>query len=183
MSVKDDVITEIIKIEGGYVNDPYDSGGETKYGITESVARTAGYAGPMIDLPYDLAFQIYAARYWAPIRGDSIEMVDEYIAREVADTAVNMGVHRAATFLQRSLNVLNNRATLWADLTVDGQIGGKTIASLQLCHDKRADGMSVLLTMLNCLQGAKYVELAEAREKDEKFIYGWFRNRVYLTGH
>jgi hypothetical protein len=40
------------------------------------------------------------------------------------------------------------------------------------------DGQVVLLRMLNALQGAFYIELAERREKDETFIYGWFRARV-----
>ena len=35
MHFKDEAIKNIIKIEGGYVDDPSDSGGETKYGITK----------------------------------------------------------------------------------------------------------------------------------------------------
>jgi len=35
-----------------------------------------------------------------------------------------------------------------------------------------------LYKMLNALQGAYYIELAERREKDEDFIYGWFKHRV-----
>ena len=31
----DDIIDIVIKHEGGYVNDPTDLGGETKYGITK----------------------------------------------------------------------------------------------------------------------------------------------------
>jgi hypothetical protein len=34
--------------------------------------------------------------------------------------------------------------------------------------------------MLNSLQGSSYVEIAERREKDEKWIYGWFKNRVVM---
>ena len=41
--LKDDTINHIIEIEGGYVNDPNDSGGETNYGVTEKVARDNGY--------------------------------------------------------------------------------------------------------------------------------------------
>ena len=32
-------INELIEREGGYVNDPKDSGGETKFGITVATAR------------------------------------------------------------------------------------------------------------------------------------------------
>jgi len=36
----------------------------------------------------------------------------------------------------------------------------------------------VLLTALNCSQGARYLELAEGREKNEDFLFGWVLNRV-----
>lgn len=34
-----------IIFEGGYSDHPYDPGGKTKYGITESTARSHGYKG------------------------------------------------------------------------------------------------------------------------------------------
>ena len=51
MNLKHKIINQIIEREGGYVDDISDSGGETKYGITEEVARRYGYDGKMIDLP------------------------------------------------------------------------------------------------------------------------------------
>jgi hypothetical protein len=36
----------------------------------------------------------------------------------------------------------------------------------------------VLLTALNCLQGARYIELTEGREADEAYLFGWAANRV-----
>jgi len=44
-------LDELIKGEGGYVNDPADLGGSTKYGVTEAVARTNGFKGIMKDFP------------------------------------------------------------------------------------------------------------------------------------
>ncbi len=52
-------LEELIKREGGYVNNPADRGGATKYGITEAVARANGYKGNMKDLPLDVAKSIY----------------------------------------------------------------------------------------------------------------------------
>ena len=63
---------------------------------------------------------------------------------------------------------------------VDGRIGPATISSLSLFMINRNEDEEVLVKVLNCLQGAKYVTLAESREKDEQFIYGWFKNRVKL---
>lgn len=161
-------IHNIIKVEGGYVNDPSDSGGETNMGITVSTARSYGYHGEMKDLPYDTAYAIYKAMYWNPVRAFSMP---EKVAEEVVDTAANMGVSRAGKFLQRSLNVLGT-----IELTVDGQIGPATEGALNAYLAKRDE--STLIKALNCLQGSFYIKLAEDRTKDKKFVYGWLRNRV-----
>ena len=77
------------------------------------------------------------------------------------------------------MNVLNNRGQNYSDLKVDGDVGGKTLNALKAFMAKRgSSGESVLYNMLNSLQGAFYVTLAERREKDEKFVFGWFKNRV-----
>lgn len=180
MSLKNKIIDKIIEVEGGYVNDPSDSGGETNYGITKQVAREYGYNGAMIDLPRSLAFEIYENLYWDSMRLDDVEKIaGSKIAEELADTAVNMGVGRASKFLQRSLNVLNNRGESYKDLRVDGVIGNKTLNALRSFIENREDeGKAVLFKMLNSLQGAFYITLAERREKDERFLYGWFKNRV-----
>ena len=176
--LKEKIINSIIKVEGGYVNDPSDSGGETNFGITYDVARANGYHGDMINMPVSVAFNIYSERYWDSVCGDLILDMSEKIAEEVVDTAVNMGTGRAGEFLQRSLNVLNKGHSLYNNLIVDNDIGPATINALRSYLSKRDE--DVLVKMLNCLQGAFYVRLAERREKDEAFIYGWFKNRVEL---
>jgi lysozyme family protein len=178
-ALKDETINHIIKIEGGYVNDPDDSGGETNFGVTEKVARANGYHGKMIDMPKETAFNIYAEQYWDAINLDEIEKYSHNIAKELADTGVNMGTGRAAEFLQRSLNALNSNGTLFADLTVDRDIGPSTLKAFNAYLTKRGTkGELVLFRALNCLQGVFYIELVERREKDEAFIYGWLLNRV-----
>jgi len=176
MSIKNEVINAIIKIEGGYVNNPNDSGGATKYGITEKVARKNGYKGNMKDLQKQFAFTIYAKRYWKAVKASEIEMISQSLAREVVDTGVNMGTGRAGKFLQRSLNVLNDKERYYMDLVVDGDIGPATINALKM-YDKFRD-VDIITKMCNALQGAFYVTLAEKRKKDETFIYGWFKHRI-----
>jgi len=174
--VKDKVILGILRREGGWVDDPQDSGGETNYGITIGTARRYGYMGPMRELTQAQAYHIYAEQYWNSLRLDDIARHSEKVAEELADTAVNMGVRRAGIFLQRSLNVLNKNGRLYDDLVVDGRIGPASLRAFNKYIVRRDE--IVLFRMLNCLQGAFYVELAERRRKDERFVYGWFLNRV-----
>ena len=174
--LKTELINEVIKTEGGYVFDPSDSGGETKYGITRAVATRYGYTQSMLEMPKQVAFDIYAARYWDKLHCDQIASLSKKVAAEVFDTGVNMGTGRAGKFLQRSLNVMNNRGHYYPDIRVDGAIGNQTIRALSAYIKRRGD--KVLYRALNSLQGAFYITLAERREKDERFVYGWFSNRV-----
>ena len=124
------------------------------------------------------AVKIYSARYWDKVRADDLFALSACVCAEVVDTSVNMGPGRAGKFLQRSLNVLNKRGSLYRDLAVDGAIGKATILALRAYLDNRDE--ETLVKALNCLQGAYYITLAERREKDERFVYGWFKNRVKL---
>lgn len=175
------IIDGIIATEGGYVDDPNDSGGKTNYGITESVARSWGYTGDMRHLPIQTAFEIYKKRYWDDIGLEPVSGISMPVAVELCDTAVNMGPMKAGLFFQKSLNVFNRNGNLYPDITVDGVIGRKSVSAFQAFVDHRGvAGIYVMLKALNCLQGAAYIELAEQREKDEAFVYGWIDKRVVL---
>lgn len=170
---------ELLKVEGGYVNDKRDSGGATRYGITEKVARANGHKGPMSSLPLSLAKSISRTKYWDSLRLGEIENLCPGLCVKLADIGFNMGTGQAGIFLQRLLNALNNQGKLYPDIAVDGAVGPATIRTLQLYLSKRhKDGETVLIRGLNCLQGAFYVNLAERRQKDEAFLYGWLLNRV-----
>lgn len=177
----DSFFEELIQVEGGYSDNPNDSGGKTKYGITEAVARAHGYVGSMRDLPLSEAKILYKKRYWDVLKLDDVDKLSSLIARKLADIAVNMGHNRAGTFLQRSLNVLNRRRLYYPDLVVDGNVGDITLEALRKFVQARGgvNGPLVLHRCLSCLQGAFYIELAERREKDEEFLYGWILNRIH----
>lgn len=165
------IIDHIIDVEGGYINDPDDSGGETNFGITVAVARANGYPGRMDCMPRQVACDIYTSKYWDAVRADDLPPL---VCEEVVDTAVNMGVGRASIFLQRAINVLSSDAAL----VVDGDIGTVTIKALN-AYLKRRDA-ATLVKALNCLQGSFYIHLAETRVKDKRFVYGWLKNRVTI---
>lgn len=173
------IIDRILEKEGGFVDHPADRGGPTKYGITEGVARTNGWTRAIRDLPEGVARAIYRERYWRQPGFDRVEPLSALIAEELADTGVNMGPPVAIKFLQRALNALNRGGTVYADIAVDGRVGEKTLAALGAFLRRRGpEGERVLLSALNCLQGERYIALAEAREANEAFVYGWLRTRV-----
>jgi len=59
MKTKNKIISDLVKREGGYVNDKDDSGGATRYGITQKVARKYGYYDSMKHFPLSRAVNIY----------------------------------------------------------------------------------------------------------------------------
>lgn len=174
-------ISEIMQIEGGYSDDKEDSGGKTKYGITQELAREYGYTGNMALLSPAMARQIYREEFWDALKLDEIERLCPSIVKELLDTGVNQGVNRSGNYLQSSLNALNRCEKDYKDLDVDGFIGRLTLAALRSYLFRRgSQGELVLLRALNCLQGAHYIELSQERPKDEKFVFGWLLNRVVI---
>lgn len=178
MSV-DTLIDGIIGREGGYSNHPADRGGETMWGITIGVARANGYSGPMRDMPREVARGIYLRKYVTGPGFGSIMTLSEKIAEELVDTGVNMGPGVASLFLQHALNALNNRGKLYNDIIEDGDVGTATFNALRAyLKARKGEGEAVMLKALNCLQGARYIELAGKRTANEAFLYGWLRTRI-----
>lgn len=175
-------LNELIEREGGYVNDPADRGGATRYGITEAVARAHGYKGHMRDLPKDLAKTIYRKTYWTNPRFDQVNQIHPAVAEELLDTGVNCGVAFAKPLLQRALNLLNNQGKEgWPDLAVDGIYGPATLNALNAFLKKRGkDGAQALLRVLNIMQGQRYIEICERNPSQEKYFFGWVLNRVVI---
>lgn len=174
-----DTITALIQREGGYTNNPKDTGGETNWGVTVAVARAFGYTGPMASMTQQVARDIYAQRYWHQPRFDDVAQLSEPVAEELLDTGVNMGTGTAGKFLQRALNVLNQEGKAFPDITADGAVGNMTLAALKAFLAARGKlGEVVLLRMMNGQQSVRYIELAEARPSQESFEFGWQANRV-----
>jgi lysozyme family protein len=173
------LIDDVIGREGGYSNNPADTGGPTRWGVTERVARANGYTGDMRAFPRDTAVAIYRATYWTRPAFDQVAAVSFPIAAELFDTGVNMGVTVASAFLQRALNALNRGGSDYGDMVVDGHLGPVSIMALKAFLAKRGKaGELVLLKAMEALQGERYVKLSEDRPANEAFLYGWLTNRI-----
>lgn len=172
-------LAHTLGVEGGFSDDPADSGGQTRFGVTEQTARAFGYMGDMRDLPRSVAVAIFKENYWDLLSLGRVSELSVPVSLEMFDTAVNTKHGFAAKALQRLLNVFNREGKDYGDVEVDGIIGRNTLTSLEAFLGRRGvEGEQVLVEALNSLQGSYYVELAERRPKDERFVYGWFLNRV-----
>lgn len=174
-------LDNVLKIEGGYSDDPVDRGGKTRYGITEALARLYGYEGDMRELPLDLAKRIYKEEFWNTLSGDKVASFSQRVAEELFDTAINMGTRTAVVMLQSSLNALNRDQLDYADIPNNGRMDTITELALQAYFlSRRQPGEDVLLKCLNALQGARYIAIAEQDRTQERFLYGWINKRVGL---
>jgi len=117
-------IARLFESEGGYVDDPADRGGPTKYGITlPTLAEQRGRPvtkADLIALTCDEAAVVYRDLYWAKIQGDDLPSGVDYA---VFDAAVHSGPRQAARWLQDALGV-----------TTDGIIGPQTVAASTLAQ-------------------------------------------------
>jgi lysozyme family protein len=176
------IIDDLIAREGGYTNHSADLGGPTSYGITEAVARANGYTGLMRDFKRDMAVAIYTRQYINEPGFNKVLAVSQTVGEEMIDTGVNMGVSLPGPWLQRILNALNQQGRTFPDLVVDGALGPATIAALRSVIEQRGyAGEVAIARALNCLQGARYLDITEKRPANEAFFFGWLTNRVGIT--
>jgi lysozyme family protein len=119
---RDDIIAFVIGLEGGYVDNPADPGGSTKYGITQRYLNMAHGANPGLDLPGSVielnmtqAADLYANDQWIAIHGDGLPWG---LALLAFDMAVNQGPRKAIVTLQQALKV-----------TPDGLMGPATLTA------------------------------------------------------
>lgn len=172
--------------EGGYANHPDDRGGETYKGVARNfnpkwagwVAIDAAKRGAsstdqlnrILAANQDLQLKVrlfYKADYWDVNRLDQIE--SQVLAEKLFDIGVNMGVKIGARFLQEALNLTNINGRAYSDITVDGIVGATTLG-LANKHTRP----QLLLQVIKCLQGERYLNLMRNTVSQEVFAPSWF---------
>ncbi len=154
-AIAENIIRRTINLEGGYVNDPVDAGGETKFGISKR-----SYPGVDIAaLTKEEAIAIYARDFWDGMNLDLIN--SPAVAAKIFDVAVNIGQSLAAKMVQEIVAV-----------DADGIIGPHTANAVN------AENEDWMIAQLRKKQLLHYAAIVEKNPAQIKFFVGWI-NRVF----
>jgi lysozyme family protein len=161
-----DAIWNIVAlVEGGYVNDPKDPGGETKFGIS---AR----AYPKIDiknLTSDDAKTIFLKDFFYPTRSEWFMHCNRPdMALYSSAFAFNSGVKNQIRILQRLINQVDSAN----QIVVDGVLGAQTNAMLETLKEP-----VILEKQLDVKMLSKMASYYSSLEKFNVFGRGWI-NRL-----
>jgi len=140
----------VLENEGGYVNDPADPGGETKYGISKR-------SYPALDiknLTVEQATAIYLRDFWQ-FGG----IIDQRVASKLFDAYVNLK-HRAILYAQQ---------IVFKSLTPDGVYGPETEDALN-----RADP-NAFLTAFRARLSTHYEQWVMLHPEEQKDLEGLLR--------
>lgn len=155
-----DAFEEIIGLEGGYVNDPDDPGGETKWGISKRAYPNLNIAS----LTIEDAKEIYWKDYWNWL-GLAV-LNDQEMAVELFEQGINFGNRISVQHVQYGINLLGG------EVVVDGFIGPQTLKAI---NDLCTPEMKILHKIMNGLQFKRYLEIIEARPVQKKYFVGWLK--------
>lgn len=176
MSGLDELLGRLVLREGGFVNDPVDPGGATKFGITlKTLAQWRGKAVTVEDvrnLGLEEAKDIYRTVYYereqlgelpgGPVAGGVQEHIFDMLCNGGADTAWRI--------LQTAVNMV-----LGSDvLQVDGKNGPLT---QQMVGRAWAVDKVLFARLVPELRKAFYLTLCEEKPPLRRFLKGWL-NRV-----
>jgi lysozyme family protein len=155
----------IVDREGGFVNDPDDPGGATKFGVTIGTMRRLGIdltgdgqvsVADVRRLTREKAVEIYVEHYF---RRPGIDQLPEAVQPSVFDMYVNAGGN-AVKILQRLLIEMGH------DLEADGAIGPQTIRAAA----EAAEAAPVLLAdAYGIARRNYYYALGDERPASRKF--------------
>jgi lysozyme family protein len=164
MTILNKILDEIIDTEGGFVNNPIDRGGPTKYGITLRTLQSYKKGSTINDLKNIdtyLAKDIYYGEYLVMPR---INELPEFIHHIMLDMSINHGARNAVKILQKSLR-------RYGYVTKpDGIIGSKTInLTIEACNNLKNNILVTLVYTRNNF----YKNIVINDRSQKIFLKGW----------
>ena len=186
----------LIGVEGGFVDDPKDRGGATKYGVSLRFLKAEGafdededgIAEFDLDMDGDIdgrdirkltladAKAVYAKFFWNRVDAD---LLPRPLGEMVFDQAVNGGLVAARKLLQRALNHCLGNVTNVASrpplLREDGSFGPATQQALDWVLRRPGLGAPALVIAYRHKAEDRYREIAARDDAQIRFLNGWLR--------
>jgi len=173
-----EIAEEIVEREGGYVNDPDDPGGVTKFGVTLATMRRLGLdlnrdgqvtPSDVRRLTREQARDIFIDHYF---NKPGIAQLPGALQASVFDMYVNAGGN-AVKILQRLLRQMGQ------DVAVDGTIGPQTVTAASVAYRAAPE---YLVDAYGIARRNYYFRLADQRPASRKYARsraggkgGWIR--------
>ena len=162
----------ILLNEGGYVNDPNDSGGETYCGISRNNFpnwdgwHTIDVERGCADFPNSLSHNpilldslslFYFDMFWTPLKLNGIK--NDMLKLHIFDEAVNTGTHEAIILLQSIIGV-----------TQDGCVGNDTLNTTNNYPNQLELAQRYMLG-----RDSFYQEIVKKKPENQKYLKGWLQ--------
>lgn len=187
-------VDALLGIEGGFVDDPVDRGGATKFGISLRFLAAEGAFDSDRDgkADFDLDFDgdidgqdirlltpgdarfLYLKCFWKPI---AAERLTRPIGEMVFDQAVNGGAFAAKKLLQRAINTCLMRIIRLSGarelLKIDGDIGPVTLRQMQVVLSWPSQGMPALMAAYRDAAKERYRGIVARYPEQKRFLGGW----------
>lgn len=165
----DAAVASLLREEGGYVDDPLDPGGATKFGISQRWLAAMGLSDDVRQLKQERAVELYREHFWEPYYFKG--WPEQEIASKLFSATVNMGPAQAMKCFQRALRACGQQQVI-----DDGAYGPITMRAKILAIDEC--GNEGLLAALRSELAAFYRVLSTLRPASGKFLEGWL-TRAY----
>lgn len=162
----DQMVDDILRREGGYVNHPNDRGGPTNMGITQkTLSDWLGRQATIDDvkrLDEETAREIYLKNY---LYGPRIDTMPQEIVPQAFDISINSGPRTAIKIVQKTVNLAG-----FGQIASDGVMGPKTS---QACHAAQ-EAMGNLFNNAIMYERINFYERIVAHNpSQEVFLKGW----------
>lgn len=174
MKTIDQMIDDVLKNEGGYVNHEYDKGGPTNLGITQDTLSDYLNRQASIDdvkkLDKQTACAIYKKCYYTNPKIDELPLLIQPL---MFDMAVNHGHKKAVKLLQELLSKKGYDIGI-----IDGVIGNKTCDGSKQAVDNLG---KVFVNNLVNMRISFYNAIVHNNPSQKVFLKGWLkRARSFL---
>lgn len=162
----DDALEYLLEEEGGWSNNPADTGGATMYGVTQSTynawrKKKGRPQQSVAKMTKAEGRELYESEYWLAASCDKLPWPISYLC---FDAAVNSGTTRGKQWVQTGLGV-----------KADGAIGNQSIAAAKAAVEGgRADKLLAIVDA----RATFLARLVQSKPSQAAFLLGWWRRTL-----